>query len=100
MPPVAAITEPRTELSAPMPGSGRRFALPANVWQGGLLVLLVGTITLAPIGFVISGSFNVSDPGQPARLGLAGWQEVLLRSQATLTAIRYTFLLSLRAPAA
>ncbi|HLY67533.1 MAG TPA: ABC transporter permease subunit, partial [Chloroflexota bacterium] len=63
-------------------------------------MLLVGTITLAPIGFVISGSFNVSDPGQPARLGLAGWQEVLLRSQATLTAIRYTFLLSLRAPAA
>lgn len=68
--------------------------------SGILLVLIVGLFTLAPIAFVVIGSFDVSKPGQPFSFGLDGWREALGRSPRTLAAIGYTFLLSVRAPLA
>jgi len=67
---------------------------------GLLLVLIVGLLTLTPVAFILLGSFNVAKPGEAFTVGLDGWREALGGSARTLSAIGYTFLLSVRAPVA
>jgi iron(III) transport system permease protein len=71
-----------------------------EVWSGILLVLVVGLLTVAPIAFIVVGSFDVSKPGEPFSLGLDGWREAVGGSARTLSAIGYTFLLAVRVPIA
>ncbi|HEY7067421.1 MAG TPA: iron ABC transporter permease [Chloroflexota bacterium] len=79
----------------------RPFALPRpsfRVVAGLLLLLGVAVLTLGPVLFVVFGSFDVSKPGELARLGLDAWQQALIESPRTRGAILTSFLLSLRAP--
>lgn len=79
-------------------GSGSRFKKQTAL--GVLLVLVVGLLTLTPVAFIVAGSFDVAKPGQSFTFGLEGWREALGGSARTLSAIGYTFLLSVRAPIA
>ena len=66
---------------------------------GGLLLLAgVATLTLLPVVFVIVGSFDVSQTGNPADFSLEAWRKNLLESPRTQSALGYSFLLALRAP--
>lgn len=87
-----------TAEALPETGTGSRFKKQTAV--GFLLVLGVGLLTLTPIAFIIAGSFNVAKPGESFTFGLEGWREALGGSARTLSAIGYTFLLSVRAPIA
>jgi iron(III) transport system permease protein len=75
-------------------------ALRQPVLGGILLVLVVGLLTLTPVAFIVLGSLNVAKPGEHFTFGLDGWREALGGSARTLSAIGYTFLLSVRAPLA
>ncbi len=67
----------------------------------GLLVLAgIATLTLVPVLFVIVGSFDVRQSGDPATFGLEAWRSSLLDSPRTRSAVGYSFLLALRAPVA
>ncbi len=75
------------------------LALPSQRVVGGLLLLAgVAVVTLVPVLVVVAGSFDVSKPGEPMRLGLDAWREALIESPLTRSAILNSFLLSLRAP--
>jgi iron(III) transport system permease protein len=77
----------------------RRLALPSYPLVAGLLVLAaMAVLTLVPVLFVVFGSFEVSKPGEPLRLGLDAWRQALVESPRTRSAILNSFLLSLRAP--
>lgn len=71
----------------------------ARLALGTLLILLVGIFTLVPIAFVVVGSFDASDPGQPWKWGFGAWQAAL-HSARSLRAIGYSFLLTIRIPIA
>ncbi len=84
-------------------------ALPARRWSMHLslqavagLLLLAGaaTFTLVPVLFVVLGSFDVDQSGNLASYGLDASRESLIESSRTRSAIGYSFLLALRAPAA
>jgi iron(III) transport system permease protein len=70
-----------------------------NVLAGLLLLLIIGAGTAVPVLYVLANSFNVADPGQAFRFSLQGWREVVSQPK-TLTAIGYSFLLSVRIPIA
>jgi ABC-type Fe3+ transport system permease subunit len=70
-----------------------------NVLAGVLLLLIIGAGTAVPVLYVLANSFNVADPGQAFRFSLQGWREVVSQPK-TLTAIGYSFLLSVRIPIA
>jgi len=77
----------------------RRLPLPSYPVVAGLLVLAaMAVLTLVPVLFVVFGSFEVSKPGEPLRLGLDAWRQALVESPRTRSAILNSFLLSLRAP--
>jgi len=88
-----------TEALAPEHLARPRLPLPSSRVVGGLLLLLgVAIVTLVPALVVVGGSFDVAKPGQPLRLGLDAWQQALVESPRTRSAILNSFLLSLRAP--
>jgi len=66
---------------------------------GVLLLFAVGTVTLAPVAYVIAASFDVSSIGAPFKFGLVGWTN-LFTNKNSLDAIYYSFLLSVRVPIA
>jgi iron(III) transport system permease protein len=68
-------------------------------WLGALLLIVVGLAALVPVAFIIFGSFNVAQPGQPVRLGIEGWRQAFSSSQS-LAAIGYSLLLAVRIPVA
>jgi iron(III) transport system permease protein len=70
-----------------------------NVIAGVLLLIIIGAGTAVPVFYILINSFNVADPGQAFRFSLEGWREVLTQPK-TLTAIGYSFLLSIRIPIA
>jgi iron(III) transport system permease protein len=73
---------------------------PRGHWLAGLgFLVLIGTITLAPVLYVVVESFDVAPLGTPFRFGLDGWAD-LLASPRTASAIAYSFVLSMRVPIA
>ncbi len=67
---------------------------------GTLIVFaLICIVTLAPVFFVLIGSFDVSRPGQSFSFGLDGWIAAFSNPK-TLDSIGYSFLLSIRIPIA
>ncbi len=66
---------------------------------GAILLCVIGIFTVAPVVYVLLSSFNVAAFHEPYRFGLTGWQEVF-SSGKTLSAIGYSFLLSIRIPIA
>ncbi len=63
------------------------------------LVVVVGLFTVLPIAFVVIGSFDGANAGQPWRWSLEPWAQAF-RSPRTLESIGYSVLLALRAPVA
>ncbi len=76
-----------------------RLRVSKNVLGGVLLLSIVGACTAIPVLYVLINSFNLADPGQAFVFGFEGWREVFSEPK-TLTAIGYSFLLSLRIPIA
>jgi iron(III) transport system permease protein len=66
---------------------------------GLLLLLIVGTVTLVPIGYVLVQSFNVADAGSPFAFGLGNWVDTFTNPD-TLSAIFYSIVLAVRTPIA
>jgi iron(III) transport system permease protein len=58
-------------------------------------LLFVGLFAASPIAFILINSFNIAAPGHPFRGGLQGWSEAFADGK-TLSAIGYSFLLSIR----
>src|SRR5205814_1024284 len=98
-----ALFEIMTEIPYPAPDTGLlRPSLRApdrRVLQGALLLLVVGILTLAPVGYVILSSFDVAPIGAPFQFGLGGWRDAL-SSRNSWSSILYSFLLSVRVPIA
>jgi iron(III) transport system permease protein len=87
-------------LRASGPRNDERTAAPRADWLAGLAFLVViGTITLAPVLYVVAESFDVAPLGAPFRFGLDGWSD-LASSPRTASAIVYSFILALRVPIA
>ena len=62
----------------------------------GLAALIcVGVFAATPIAFILVNSFNIASPGHPFRGGLQGWSEAFADGK-TLSAVGYSFLLSIR----
>ena len=73
---------------------------PRAHWFAGLaLLVLVGTITLAPVIYVVAESFDVAPLGASFRFGLDGWNDIF-SSPRTWSAIVYSFILAARVPIA
>lgn len=58
-----------------------------------LMLLFFGIVMALPIIFLLIGSFNTSDPGQPAHYGLENWVRAF-SDPATLSALWMSFLIS------
>lgn len=58
-------------------------------------LVFVGLFAASPIAFILVNSFNIAAPGYPFRAGLQGWSEAFADGK-TLSAIGYSFLLSIR----
>ncbi|MBV9120319.1 MAG: iron ABC transporter permease [Chloroflexi bacterium] len=61
------------------------------------MLLLVGLVTVVPVGFVLVASFNDAGPTDIWAWGVQGWLSSFT-SGRTLLAVGYSFLLALRAP--
>jgi iron(III) transport system permease protein len=83
--------------AARRPG-GRRVSL--RVVGGLALLASIAVVTLVPVLFVVLGSFDVEQSGNPSSYSLKAWRESLLASPRTQNAIFYSLLLALRAPVA
>lgn len=70
-----------------------------RVGPGVVLVAIVAVFTVVPVLYVVVGSFNLADPGQPLSFGLEGWREALSEAKS-VSSIGYSFLLSIRIPIA
>ena len=57
--------------------------------------LFVVLFAASPIAFILVNSFNISSPGHPFRAGLQGWFDAFA-DYKTLSAVGYSFLLSIR----
>jgi iron(III) transport system permease protein len=69
-------------------------------WIGTAFVFgLVCLFAVAPVLFVLTGSFDQSQTGQPFEFGLSGWREAFSNPK-TSSSIAYSFILSLRIPLA
>jgi iron(III) transport system permease protein len=66
---------------------------------GAAFALVIGSLTLAPVVYVLASSFDVSSLGSPFRFGLDGWRGIF-SSARTLAAIANTFILVIRVPIA
>ncbi len=71
----------------------------AGLLVGGILVIIVGIVTLVPVLFAVVGSFNAANVGAPWKWGVSPWADAL-SSPRTLTSIGYSFLLTFRVPVA
>jgi len=80
-------------------GPAGHFRFAADFGLGVLMLLAVGAVTLVPVVFVVIESFNTAGIAEPYKFGLAGWQQAF-SSPKTLSAIGYSFLLSIRIPIA
>jgi iron(III) transport system permease protein len=69
----------------------------AHFWSASIIVVL-GVMTVLPIGFVVVNSFNVGRPVDPWTFGLDGWINGIFRSPETAKALGYSLLLASRAP--
>ena len=58
-------------------------------------LVFVGLFAASPSAFILVNSFNIAAPGYPFRAGLQGWSEAFADGK-TLSAIGYSFLLSIR----
>ena len=58
-------------------------------------LIFVGMFAVSPIAFILVNSFNIASPGHPFRGGLQGWSDAFGDGK-TLSAIGYSFLLSIR----
>jgi len=58
-------------------------------------LFFLGVFAASPIAFILINSFNIASPGHPFRGGLQGWSEAFADGK-TLSAIGYSFLLSIR----
>jgi iron(III) transport system permease protein len=74
-------------------------SLSADAIIGVVLLCLIGMLTVAPVIYAILSSFNVASYSEPYRFGLDGWRDVF-SSPKTMSAIAYSFLLSIRIPIA
>ena len=68
---------------------------PSLLWGGLGLISIVAALTLTPVLFIITNSFNAAQPSENWRFGFEGWREAF-SSPRTLTAVGYTFLLNIR----
>lgn len=73
--------------------------LDQRIVSSALLLIAVGTVTVAPVLYVLVASFDVANIGEPYRFGTAGWREVFANPR-TMDSIGYSFLLSARVPVA
>ncbi len=62
-------------------------------------IVALSIFTLLPITFVVIGSFNAAQPGNPSQWGLDPWIAAL-SSARTLKSVGYSFLLTIRVPIA
>ncbi len=90
------VVEPPASATPELPPSPRRL-LPAAA--GSVVFGVVGLVVLAPIVFMLVQSFNVAGLGNAFVPGMAAWS-ALFESERTLDSLFYTFVLSLRVPAA
>src|SRR4051795_12544117 len=88
-----------TDLTLSVRQSAERMRAAPWRWIGGLVLVLLGLATLAPIGFIVLNSVNLGRPGEAVHFGLQGWQEAF-GDPTTLQAILYTGILLLRTPVA
>ena len=58
-------------------------------------LIFVGLFAVSPIAFILVNSFNIASPGHPFRGGLQGWSDAFADGK-TLSAVGYSFLLSIR----
>ena len=58
-------------------------------------LIFVGLFAVSPIAFILVNSFNIASPGHPFRGGLQGWSDAFGDGK-TLSAVGYSFLLSIR----
>ena len=58
-------------------------------------LIFVGMFAVSPIAFILVNCFNIASPGHPFRGGLQGWSDAFGDGK-TLSAIGYSFLLSIR----
>jgi ABC-type spermidine/putrescine transport system permease subunit II len=58
-------------------------------------LIFVGMFAATPIAFILVNSFNIASPGQAFRGGLQGWTDAFADGK-TLSAVGYSFLLSIR----
>ena len=66
---------------------------------GAVIFSFICAITMAPVLFVLVGSIDLSQAGQPFRFGFDGWTSAFSNSK-TVSAIGYSFFLSVRIPLA
>jgi iron(III) transport system permease protein len=66
---------------------------------GAAFILVIGSITLAPVIYVLVASFDISELGAAFRFGFKGWHDIFT-SARTIAAIGYSFLLVIRVPIA
>lgn len=79
-------------------GPPRLFeALSSDRLLGVLLLLIVGTFSLVPVGYVLIQSFDVAATAEPYRFGLTNWVETFSNIR-TLKSIGYSVLLAVRVP--
>src|SRR5437868_217189 len=93
-----------SQLAAESAAVGRVYGLPRislrkDLLFGLVLLAVVTVVTVLPIGFVVVGSFNVSDSGRAWQWGFEAWRQAF-STPRTLQSIGYSFLLTLRAPIA
>jgi iron(III) transport system permease protein len=68
-----------------------------RTFWGGLLLLAVALVTLAPVLYVLVASTNEAGPGAPYSFSLVGWTEMFGNAK-TWASILTSFLLSIRTP--
>lgn len=68
-----------------------------RTFWGGLLLIVVALLTVAPVLYVLAASTNVAPVGAPYRFGLEGWTGVFGNAR-TWDSVITSFLLSIRAP--
>ena len=74
--------------------------LSMHLVAGVVLLAAVASVTLAPVLFVVVGSFDVRQNGDVSTFGLEAWHTAFVESSRTQSAIGYSLLLALRAPVA
>jgi len=71
----------------------------SRAFLGAMFVLGIALFTLAPVGYVLVSSFDVSAHGAAYKFGTEGWREVFT-SAKTWSSIVYSFILAVRVPIA